>query len=81
LAGERRGASVPPARAATLLAATAALCLTLAVVFFFHGRAASNHGLGATTGAPPKSVAVLPFLDLTTQEMKRGVFRRGMTES
>jgi TolB-like protein len=35
----------------------------------------------ATQGtAPPKSVAVLPFLDLTTEDMKKEYFADGMTE-
>lgn len=33
------------------------------------------------TAPPPKSVAVLPFLDLTTQEMKEEYFADGLTEA
>jgi TolB-like protein len=35
---------------------------------------------GKAAGAPPRSVAVLPFLDLTTQEMNEEYFADGMTE-
>jgi TolB-like protein/DNA-binding winged helix-turn-helix (wHTH) protein len=62
-----RGASAPR-RAAALLVTVAALCLTLVVAFLFHGK------------PTPKSVAVLPFLDLTTQEMNEEYFADGMTE-
>ena len=62
-----RGASAPR-RSTALLVTIAALCLTLVVAFLFHGKPA------------PKSVAVLPFLDLTTQEMNEEYFADGMTE-
>jgi transcriptional activator of cad operon len=72
-AGAPRGSDAPrsasaPRRAAALLVTVAALCLTLVVAFLFHGKPA------------PKSVAVLPFLDLTTQEMNEEYFADGMTE-
>jgi TolB-like protein len=44
------------------------------------GPIAGNQGASATTGVPEKSVAVLPFLDLTTQEMNEEYFADGMTE-
>jgi transcriptional activator of cad operon len=74
-----RGTS-PSRRRGALLVAAVALCLTLLVAFLFHGKTASNHDLGSTAAAPPKSVAVLPFLDLTTQEMNEEYFADGMTE-
>jgi transcriptional activator of cad operon len=77
-AGASRGAAAPR-RPGILLAAVAALCLTLAIAFLFH-RQANNRAVGSTAGAPPKSVAVLPFLDLTTQEMNEEYFADGMTE-
>jgi transcriptional activator of cad operon len=77
-AGASRGAAAPR-RPGILLAAVAALCLTLAVAFLFH-RQAYNPAAGSTASAPPKSVAVLPFLDLTTQEMNEEYFADGMTE-
>jgi len=77
-----RDADVPrnARRPIVLLVVIAALCLTIAVAFLIHGKAASTHNVGATAGAPPKSVAVLPFLDLTTQEMNEEYFADGMTE-
>ena len=71
-AAAMRGAGAP-------LIAIAGVCLTLAVVFLLH-RQASDHAVGPTASAPPKSVAVLPFLDLTTQEMNEEYFADGMTE-
>ncbi|MGA3043934.1 MAG: winged helix-turn-helix domain-containing protein [Bryobacteraceae bacterium] len=53
-------------------AAAAALCLVLAAAFLFHGKIAS-HSL------PQKSIAVLPFLDLT-EGMTQETFADGMTE-
>jgi transcriptional activator of cad operon len=66
--------------AGALLAAGAALFIVLAVGFLFHGRGIHRERAAATTGAPQKSVAVLPFLDLTTQEMNEEYFADGMTE-
>jgi TolB-like protein/DNA-binding winged helix-turn-helix (wHTH) protein len=71
----------PRRSAAVLLVAIAAVCLGLAVAFLFHGNQTVNkHNATATPGAPPKSVAVLPFLDLTTQAMNEEYFADGMTE-
>jgi transcriptional activator of cad operon len=78
--GASGGGAGAPRRAGALMVAIAALCLTLAVAFLFHGKAASNHEIASTASAPPKSVAVLPFLDLTTQEMNEEYFADGMTE-
>jgi transcriptional activator of cad operon len=77
-AGTPRSADAPRGTRA-LLVAVAAVCLTLIVAFLFY-RQASNHAVGSTTSAPPKSVAVLPFLDLTTQEMNEEYCADGMTE-
>jgi transcriptional activator of cad operon len=73
----------PPAPAQRLRsritwAAAAALCLVLAFLFF-HGKAASSNRPAAIAAQPQKSIAVLPFLDLT-QGMKEGEFADGMTE-
>jgi TolB-like protein/DNA-binding winged helix-turn-helix (wHTH) protein len=47
---------------------------------FLHGKFAGTHSAGALAAAPPlKSIAVLPFLDLT-QGMKEEEFADGMTE-
>jgi transcriptional activator of cad operon len=60
-------------KAAFLRAAVAALGLALAGTFLFHGKVANT--------APPlrKSIAVLPFLDLTAK-MNQEAFADGMTE-
>jgi TolB-like protein len=60
--------------------ATATLCLillALSVVFLVHQRASKNNPIPATQ--PQKSIAVLPFLDLT-QGMTQEEFADGMTE-
>jgi TolB-like protein len=56
-------------------AATAALCLTLAAAFLFRGQVANNN----RSSQPLKSIAVLPFLDLT-EKMSEEPFADGMTE-
>jgi transcriptional activator of cad operon len=61
-----------------------ALCLTLGIVFLgvflWHNRLASSHSAASVIAAPPeKSIAVLPFLDLT-EGMKEEEFADGMTE-
>ena len=71
---------VPRRRLAILLAVGAALCGALVIAFLLHDKVANNPQPTATTRAPQKSVAVLPFLDLTTQEMNEEYFADGMTE-
>jgi transcriptional activator of cad operon len=63
-----------------------ALCLALVVAFLFHGkvakinRSASTNGtIAAVASQPQKSIAVLPFLDLT-EKMNQEPFADGMTE-
>ena len=82
-----------PTRRAILIAA-GVLCLAFALTFLFRRGAhvptapatsaaapAAPPIAPATQGsAPPKSVAVLPFLDLTTEDMKKEYFADGMTE-
>jgi transcriptional activator of cad operon len=70
----------PRRRASARLAAGAALCLALGVASLLRGKVVSNHDITATAGVPQKSVAVLPFLDLTTQEMNEEYFADGTTE-
>jgi transcriptional activator of cad operon len=70
----------PHRRAVPLMAAGAALCLALLVALLLHDKVANHHHAAATAVAPQKSVAVLPFLDLTTQEMNEEYFADGMTE-
>jgi transcriptional activator of cad operon len=74
----------PRRRAAFAWAAGAALCLALAVAFLalmFHSKVTNNNHPTLSVIAPPpqKSIAVLPFLDLT-QEMNEEPFADGMTE-
>jgi transcriptional activator of cad operon len=74
--------SGPRLRANFVWAAGLALCLALAVVFLFRDKFANNnHSASLAAVAPPlqKSIAVLPFLDLT-DEMNQEPFADGMTE-
>jgi transcriptional activator of cad operon len=73
--------SGPYSRDGLLWVASAALCLALVVAFLFHSRAANNRLSPSTVVAsqPKKSIAVLPFLDLT-DEMNQEPFADGMTE-
>jgi transcriptional activator of cad operon len=59
----------------------AALCLALVVAFLFHGKGTNNNLLAslAISPRPQKSIAVLPFLDLT-DAMNQEPFADGMTE-
>jgi TolB-like protein/DNA-binding winged helix-turn-helix (wHTH) protein len=71
----------PRSKAASTWAAAAALCLAVALAFFFYGKIA-NKNLSASLATAPqsqKSIAVLPFLDLTA-EMNQEPFADGMTE-
>jgi len=54
----------------------------LAVLLLFAGAVCAALGVTLFAGkaAPPRSVAVLPFLDLTSQEMNEEYFADGMTE-
>jgi len=62
-------------------AAGAALLLALVVAFLVYGKVANNnHSASLTIASQPlKSIAVLPFLDLTDQ-MSHEIFADGMTE-
>jgi transcriptional activator of cad operon len=73
---------VPRLRAGFTRAAGAVLCLALAVAFVFYGKVANNNGSAshAIAPQPQKSIAVLPFLDLTekmNQEPFAGRHDRG----
>lgn len=61
--------------------AVAALCLVLAVVFVLRGKITNSDFATSQGSTPPpqKSIAVLPFLDLT-DEMNQEPFADGMTE-
>jgi transcriptional activator of cad operon len=79
--------SGPGLRAGYLWAVCAALCLALVVALLLYGSLAKNNHsassangtLGAITSQPEKSIAVLPFLDLT-DAMNQEPFADGMTE-
>jgi transcriptional activator of cad operon len=73
--------SSPRFRAGFALAAAAALCLALVVAFLFRDKLGNSNPSAspAITSQPQKSVAVLPFLDLT-KEMNQEPFADGMTE-
>ena len=68
-------------RASLQWAAVAVLCLALVGAFLFYGKLARNHQAAAPAVATPpeKSIAVLPFLDLT-DDMNEEPFADGMTE-
>jgi transcriptional activator of cad operon len=71
----------PRLRADFAWAAGGALCLALVMAFLFLGRVANNNHSASPAIAPQpqKSIAVLPFLDLT-EEMNQEPFADGMTE-
>lgn len=74
-------ASVKRSRARFGWGAGAAVCVVAAVVFLLHARVGSKTPSSSGVLAAPtqKSIAVLPFLDLT-EEMDHGPFADGMTE-
>ena len=77
-----------------ILIAAGVLCLAFALTFLFRrgahvptapatsaaAPAAPPIAPATQSSAPAKSVAVLPFLDLTTEDMKKEYFADGMTE-
>jgi transcriptional activator of cad operon len=73
--------SGPRVRPGFLWVAGALICLALIVAFQFRGKVAGKRAPATPIAAPQsqKSVAVLPFLDLT-QEMTEEPFADGMTE-
>jgi TolB-like protein/DNA-binding winged helix-turn-helix (wHTH) protein len=82
--GERAQHAMPerPRKNWTLLAAGAAIPLILVLAFLVYGRIGSAAHSRATPDALPAqaSVAVLPFLDLTSESMDQEYFADGMTE-
>lgn len=62
-------------------AAGAVLCLVLGAVFLFHDREANGNrsAQASLASGPQKSIAVLPFLDLT-EKMREEEFADGVTE-
>jgi transcriptional activator of cad operon len=71
--------AAPQRRIGVLLATGAALCFALVAAFGFH-RELMNKFSNFPSSTPQKSVAVLPFLDLTSQQMNEEYFADGMTE-
>jgi len=71
----------PRVRAVFTWAAGAAFGLALVVAFLFYNKAANNNrsAAAAVAAQPQKSIAVLPFLDLT-DDMNQEPFADGMTE-
>jgi TolB-like protein len=70
-----------PRKIGPLLAAGAAIPLLLAVAFLVYGRFGSARPGMAADAAPTQiSIAVLPFLDLTSESMDQEYFADGMTE-
>jgi transcriptional activator of cad operon len=69
-----------PLRAGFTWAAGTALCLALVVALLFYSKVATNTHSASPAAAPPppKSIAVLPFLDLT-EGMNQEPFADGMT--
>ncbi len=86
-ATEPRTESAPAARSTRLsrrqvgIGVAAALLAAAGAAYLVRDRFARGAGAAAARLAhPPKSVAVLPFLDLTTNEMNEEYFADGMTE-
>jgi transcriptional activator of cad operon len=74
--------SRPGSRWKGLLAIGAMICLSIAVAFLPRANTVNHRQVASTVIAPPqtqKSIAVLPFLDLT-EGMKEGDFADGLTE-
>jgi transcriptional activator of cad operon len=73
--------SGPRSRAGYLWAAGTAVCLALVVAFLIQGTVRNNNHAASPAVAPlpQKSIAVLPFLDLT-DKMNQEPFADGMTE-
>ena len=67
-------------RGVVLLAAGAAFFVALMITLLFNSRLVNLSGSSPPGAVPQKSVAVLPFLDLTTREMNEEYFADGMTE-
>jgi transcriptional activator of cad operon len=74
-----RPAAAPGRRVGALLAAAAVLGLGL-IAIFGPGRDFVHRLNAYKRDAPQNSVAVLPFLDLTSQQMNEEYFADGMTE-
>jgi TolB-like protein/DNA-binding winged helix-turn-helix (wHTH) protein len=80
-AGKAPSYPVPRFRAGYTMAAGAAICVALVAVLLLNGKFAHNNpsAAPAVVPLPQKSIAVLPFLDLT-DDMNQEPFADGMTE-
>jgi TolB-like protein len=70
----------PAARNGSLLAAGAGIAMALILAIFVYGRFGSRVPAFAAPVAAQNSVAVLPFLDLTSESMDQEYFADGITE-
>jgi transcriptional activator of cad operon len=72
--------SPPPSRPRYLVASVASALVVVAIgATLWIARSRASHGLSAAPGSAEKSIAVLPFLDLT-EGMKEEEFADGITE-
>ena len=69
----------PRLRNVLLWSGAATLCLALVGALLLYGKITSHSSTPAVHASPPKSIAVLPFLDLT-EGMNEEPFADGMTE-
>jgi transcriptional activator of cad operon len=70
-----------PRRKYVALSFVAAIILAIVAAYLVHSRLENRQVAAASRVSPPqRSVAVLPFLDLTTQEMNEEYFADGLTE-
>jgi TolB-like protein/DNA-binding winged helix-turn-helix (wHTH) protein len=75
------GPTVGSKKAGFGLGVAAALILAVTAAYLGYNRIATRQAAGDARGSQPqRSVAVLPFLDLTTQEMNEEYFADGITE-
>jgi TolB-like protein/DNA-binding winged helix-turn-helix (wHTH) protein len=70
----------PDSAGGSLFAAGAGLAIALVLGIFVYGRFGSRAAAPAAPVAAHNSVAVLPFLDLTSESMDQEYFADGMTE-
>jgi transcriptional activator of cad operon len=70
----------PAARSGSLLAAGTAIAIALVLAVVIYGRFGSQIQVSAAPIAAQNSLAVLPFLDLTSESMDQEFFADGMTE-
>jgi TolB-like protein len=74
-----RTASGGRIRAGLAVAGAVALCIALVAMSMLHGNVSGSNASAAAASQPEKSIAVVPFLDLT-EGMVEETFADGMTE-